>query len=86
MIGIAPCSSTTLGHGYSEAILHPTKLVDTLLGIDAPKIDYAAQSFDATRLKAISMPEIHSALQDRPAKRILTLFEATFASTSFTSR
>jgi hypothetical protein len=74
------------GHGYTDEILRYNEYRGYITGIDTPSIDGSARSYDAARLKAISMMEIRSPLAEVLAKHILFVFDSCFAGTIFTSR
>jgi TPR repeat protein len=72
------------GHGYTEIQRNENR--GYITGIDTPRIDGTQQSYNAARLKAISMAEIRAPLERAPAKSILLLFDSCFAGTIFTNR
>jgi len=72
------------GHGYTEIQRNENR--GYITGIDTPRIDGTQRSYDAARLKAISMAEIRAPLERSPAKSILFIFDSCFAGTIFTDR
>ena len=74
------------GHGYTEVISQRNENRGYITGIDTPKIDGRAATYNAARLKAISMAAIRAPLEDVLAKSILVLFDSCFAGTIFTDR
>ena len=72
------------GHGYTEIQRNENR--GYITGVDTPRIDGTQRSYDAARLKAISMAEIRAPLERAPAKSILVIFDSCFAGTIFTNR
>jgi Caspase domain len=75
------------GHGYTEVIPERNENRGYITGIDIPRIDSGTQeAYDAARLKAITMADIRTLLEDARAKSILFVFDSCFAGTIFTDR
>jgi hypothetical protein len=74
------------GHGYTEEIDERNEYRGYITGIDTPWVDGTPEAYDAARLKAITMKEISTPLDDVLAKSILFIFDSCFSGTIFSVR
>jgi hypothetical protein len=75
------------GHGYTELIEERNEYRGYITGVDTPWIDKTRrESYDAARLRAISMMEIRAPLAEILARHVLFAFDSCFAGTIFTTR
>jgi hypothetical protein len=74
------------GHGYTETDLARNEQRGYITGSDTPYVDGSQSSFDAARIKAISMEAVRGMVSDVNALQVLFVFDSCFSGTIFAAR